>query len=63
MMIDEKIHVKEIYKKLNPYIFNYIYKLGKIVGYKKINHNQYATIIELNDFRRIWMLTCEIQFI
>nr|YP_009295755.1 hypothetical protein Schim_009 [Schimmelmannia schousboei]AOM64690.1 hypothetical protein Schim_009 [Schimmelmannia schousboei] len=54
------ITIKEINYKVNLKILYYLYKRGKIVGYKQI-YNQYAPIIEFSDYTRLWMLPQEIN--
>nr|QCI05269.1 cytochrome b6-f complex subunit PetP [Centroceras clavulatum] len=62
-MINKRIIFQQTFYKLNPLIFNYIYKSGKIVGYKRTKDNQNAFIIQFQDLTRIWMFKNEIKFI
>lgn len=48
--------------KLQPQILYYLYKSGKIVGYKNINKINKVTIIQFYDLTRIWILSHELKY-
>ena len=51
-----------MYHKLNPKILYYMYKSGKIVGYKNIYKEHKVIIIQFYDLMRIWILSSEIKY-
>lgn len=61
-MINKKVIFQQTVYKLNPLIFSYIYKSGRIVGYKRMKGNINIPIIQFQDLTRIWMFKHEIQF-
>lgn len=42
-------------------IINYIHQQSYIVGYKKLNKDYKAPLLEFKDYTRVWMLKNEIK--
>ena len=63
IIIGKKIKIKELNRKTDATIINYLHKNGIIKGKKNIHKNYSVPIIEFKDHTRIWMMPQELEIL
>jgi len=63
IILKKSVKIKEVYSKMHIHITNSLQKNGIIVGKKNIAGKYTVSIIEFEDYIRIWMLPQELEII